>query len=358
MKTTGARGGAFDLRKLARLFAALAVFYAALRWFLFILLPLGFGWILSYYLQRPAAFLNAKLKLRKSFCSAALVALSLVLVALVIVVAVFKLAGEAGGVLASLGGAAQGAADFIGGAAARIDGIIGSDLETRVPQIIGDLAARAAEGVPGFIAGIVSSLPFVFIGAVIFVMSSFCFSGDFYKMNRVILSVFDPESARFISEFKNQFLISAANYLKAYMCIFVISFTQLYFGLTVLRARFAFSAAFFIALCDVLPLLGMGVVVIPWMLVSFFCGNAAFGAGLAVMFCVMTVTRQIAEPKVVGSFIGLHPLASLVCVCVGLRVMGVIGVFIFPVLVTILLNLRKSGHLSLRGAPSESGAER
>lgn len=354
MKTSVVQNTGFDYKKLIRLSAALAAVYAALKWFLFILLPLGLGWILAYYLQSPIEYLNSRLKIKKWFCSAFLVALSLGLAAVLVGFAAVKLTQEAGGVLNSLGGAVRGAADLIGGAASRLDEFLGSDLETRVPQIIGDLVARAAESIPSLLAGVVSALPFVFIGVVIFVMSSFCFSSDFYNMNRIVLSVFDTKSARFISEFKNQFLISAANYLKAYMCIFIISFTQLYFGLTVLKAQFAFSAAFFIALCDVLPLLGMGVVVIPWMLVSFFSGNAAFGAGLAVMFCVMTVTRQIVEPRVVGSFIGLHPLASLVCVCVGLRVMGVIGVFLVPVLVTILLNLKKSGHLSLRGKKTDT----
>ncbi|MBQ9544486.1 MAG: AI-2E family transporter, partial [Clostridia bacterium] len=340
----------FDPGKLLRLLAALAAAYAALKWFLFILLPLGLGWILSHFLQRPIEFLNKKLKIKKSFCSAALVFLSLVLIALAIGFAIYKLSVEANGVLLTVGDALRGAGELAENAARSIDGIIGSDLEARAPQIIGDLVSRVAQSLPELIGSVVSSIPFVLIGTVIFIMSSFSFCSDFHRMNKVILSFFDPKSSHLLSELKDQFLISAANYVKAYMCLFVISFTQLYFGLTVLGAKFAFSAAFFIAVCDVLPLLGMGVVVIPWMALSFFSGNAAFGAGLAIMFAVMTFTRQIAEPKVVGSFIGLHPLASLICVCVGLRILGVIGVFVFPVLVTILLNLKRTGRLEMNKA--------
>jgi sporulation integral membrane protein YtvI len=159
--------------------------------------------------------------------------------------------------------------------------------------------------------------------------------------------LFDKRVSRFLSEFKNQLMLTCANYLKAYLFLMLLSFTQLYLGLTVLRVNYAFSVALFIAVVDILPVLGMGVIVIPWALWCFLTGNLPLGGGLMLLYGLMSIVRQIAEPKVVGNFIGLHPLASLLSVCVGLRFLGVGGMFALPMLVIVLKNMIKSGHLRL-----------
>lgn len=63
--------------------------------------------------------------------------------------------------------------------------------------------------------------------------------------------------------------------------------------------------AFATAVFDILPVLGLGAVLWPWRIYSFAVGNTAFGAGLVIMYCIITVVRNIIEPKIVSGPCGI-----------------------------------------------------
>ena len=65
------------------------------------------------------------------------------------------------------------------------------------------------------------------------------------------------------------------------------------------------------------------------------------------MYGVITVVRQIIEPKIVGKQIGLYPLLTLMCMFIGARLFGIIGLFGLPITLTVLIHLNKSGEIKL-----------
>jgi len=71
---------------------------------------------------------------------------------------------------------------------------------------------------------------------------------------------------------------------------------------------------------------------LPWALFSLLTGNTALGIGLAVLYAVITVIRQVIEPHIVGKSLGLHPILMLVALYAGLKIFGLIGVFAGPAL--------------------------
>ncbi len=79
-----------------------------------------------------------------------------------------------------------------------------------------------------------------------------------------------------------------------------------------------------------LPLLGTGVVLIPWAVVSFFIGDMRLGMGLLILFGVSSLVRQFTEPRLLGAELGLHPLVSLLAVYAGWKLFGVWGMMLAP----------------------------
>ena len=69
----------------------------------------------------------------------------------------------------------------------------------------------------------------------------------------------------------------------------------------------------------------------PWAIFAFLTGDVGLGAGLLILYGVILIVRQIAEPKIVGNSIGLHPLATLASVYLGIRFAGFLGIFIGPI---------------------------
>lgn len=133
-------------------------------------------------------------------------------------------------------------------------------------------------------------------------------------------------------------------YLPAFLCNTVfLTFAELCIGLLAFKIPYAVPIALAIAVFDILPILGTGGVLLPWAAVLFMLGNMPLGAGILALYLVITMVRNIVEPKIVGKQIGLHPLATLVALFVGLKLIGIAGAVILPVFLSIFINIRKNG---------------
>ena len=97
--------------------------------------------------------------------------------------------------------------------------------------------------------------------------------------------------------------------------------------------------AFVIATVDILPVLGVGTVLLPWTAGLLLAGNGKKALEIAVIYLVITVVRQIAEPRIVGSVTGLHPVLTLMCMYSGLRLAGAAGMIVFPIAAALALKL-------------------
>ena len=103
-------------------------------------------------------------------------------------------------------------------------------------------------------------------------------------------------------------------------------------GFTVLGIRQGILWALPVAALDALPVLGTGLVLIPWSLVCFLRGQMFHGVGLLVLCAAAMVLRRILEPKLVGKQLNLDPLLTLVLLYLGYRFWGFGGMILAPLL--------------------------
>ena len=112
-------------------------------------------------------------------------------------------------------------------------------------------------------------------------------------------------------------------------------------GLTLLGRRYALVCALLIAALDILPLFGSGIVLVPWAIVLIVSDAVGVGVGMLVLFAVITVARQILEPRLVGGALGIHPLATLAAMYIGFRVFGIVGMLISPLVIVALKEMNE-----------------
>ena len=110
-------------------------------------------------------------------------------------------------------------------------------------------------------------------------------------------------------------------------------------GFLVLKVSYFFLLALLTAFLDILPVLGVGTVLIPYAVFELIGGRLARGIGLLVLYAVITVLRQIAEPHLVGKSLGLHPILMLVSFYAGLKLFGVAGLLVGPALALLIKGL-------------------
>ena len=200
---------------------------------------------------------------------------------------------------------------------------------------------KALEFLPRLIAATASFLPEFFISLIIFIISCYYFSCDWDRIRVFCLENLSPNLCNWINLVKKHFFRSLRQYGKAYLLLFLLNFSILYLGLVLLKSKNALGIAFLIALIDLLPVLGCGAILVPWSVSAFLMGNFGMGIGLFILFLVTLFAHQCAEPKIVGSSIGLHPILSLATVLLGLKLFGIWGMILLPLGVTSYLNARE-----------------
>ena len=192
------------------------------------------------------------------------------------------------------------------------------------------------------ISGSLAEIPGFIIKLVIMIISTFFFIVDYNKILEVCQK-FIPESKKdtvlsLINYYKNTIFI----YIKSYSLLFLLTYIELAIGLSILGIPYAPLISVLIAIFDILPVLGVGGILLPWAVILFVMKNIPLGIGILVLYLIITFIRNTAEPKLVGKQIGLHPLATLVFMYLGLRFMGFLGMFLFPVTLAVYVNMKRS----------------
>ncbi|MBR2570475.1 MAG: AI-2E family transporter, partial [Paenibacillus sp.] len=124
-------------------------------------------------------------------------------------------------------------------------------------------------------------------------------------------------------------------YLRAQFILISITAVVITIGLMMIGVDYAVTIGMLIGIVDLLPYLGVGAVMVPWIAYCFITGDASIGIGLSILYGIVLVARQVMEPKVLASSVGLDPLLTLVAMFVGLKLFGVFGLIIGPVSLVI-----------------------
>ena len=136
-------------------------------------------------------------------------------------------------------------------------------------------------------------------------------------------------------------------YMKAQIILTVITFIITGIGLKIINAPHPILISLGIAILDIVPVLGAGLIMIPWSIISFIVGHKEMGMNLALVYIVLLILRQIIEPKIVGREIGVRPLYTFAATILGGIILGPIGVIIGPILAIIInsiIRIRNNLH--------------
>lgn len=222
-------------------------------------------------------------------------------------------------------------------------------VETGVARLTEAMTARlpdAAMTVAGFV-------PAAFIFITVTLLACYYFTADDGRLGRgvtVFLSRLTPPPLRDrLPPIGRRLRRLGRQYLRACLLLGLLTFCLSFIGLALMRIPYAFIIALLLAVVDLLPLLGTGVILIPWALICLLLGQVKLGIGLLALYGVTTLVRQVLEPKLIGDGLGLHPLLSLFSMYAGLRLFGVWGMIIAP-LVT-------AGVRAVFGGGRESAAQ-
>lgn len=206
------------------------------------------------------------------------------------------------------------------------------------------VATNIAENLLMSIMNIVTNIPKIMIYIGITIIATYFVCAD--KM--YILDQLEHHLPRnWVNKFGiklKKVISSLGSYLKAEGIIILISFSLVLIGLIIfnivgMNVKYPLVIALFIGFVDALPILGAGTIMIPWAVMSAFNGDITLAISLIILYVIIIVTRQLAEPRIISSHIGIHPIFTLIAMYTGFRIIGIIGMFLGPIILIIFKNI-------------------
>ncbi len=147
-------------------------------------------------------------------------------------------------------------------------------------------------------------------------------------------------------------------YLRTQGIIMIIVGGVCILGLSLLHNSYAFLIGVGVAFMDALPVLGSFLVLVPWAVIMLVNGNIYEAAVLFTIFLICQIIREILEPKLIGSKIGVKPLFTLIAMYIGVKLFSVAGFILGPVgLIVIQTIYQVVGDNTLQSETKESPME-
>ena len=221
-------------------------------------------------------------------------------------------------------------------------------LSVALSDVTGQLASVVTGASSGLIAQattVLTKVPLMLLTLIFTIVCSVFISADYNGICRALMKLVPPGARSVLEELRGFIGGTLLKMLQAYGIIFCITFGELSVGLLLLRVEGAFQLAFVIAVFDILPFLGTGGIVLPWALYKLIAGDYSMGIGLLILYGVVTVARNIIEPRIVGLRMGLHPVVTITAMYAGIRIAGFGGFIGAPILVIFLKYLMDRGKL-------------
>lgn len=323
-----------------------------------ILVPFIVAFIIAWVLHKPIDWLAAKTRVKKN-----IVALFVVIIFYAIIGTILTQAAIHGFLglkeffaefpafyEATIMPVLNDVIQWFEGVYAKIDPAITESIEGSSENIINSLAGFVTSMSSGALTWISSkaiSIPRFLMKLLITLVVTVFITMDFPTIVNFLYRQMPEKTKKFLEEVRNYTGGTLLKCLKSYFIIMLITFTELMIGFLILGIPNAPALAGIIAMIDILPILGTGGVLIPWGIILIMDGEFKLAIGILLLYVIILVVRNILEPKIVGSQVGLHPAIALGSMFMGLQFFGLLGMFGFPVALSVIKNLNDRGVIHI-----------
>lgn len=224
--------------------------------------------------------------------------------------------------------------------AASIVDSVSSGLLSSLGSAVTSLSAKAVS----LASNIVTGLPNLLIQTLICLIASVFIAVDLDRMQLFLKLNLEAKTFRTFEDVKRTLAESVWKYIRSYFLIFLITMAEVTIGSWLIGVKYAGLIGALVAVFDALPIVGSGMILLPWSIITLMSGATGKGIALFVLYLVVVIARQFLEPKIVGKQVGLRPFVTLFLMYVGNKLFGVLGLFGLPIACAILVQLNDAGY--------------
>lgn len=310
-----------------------------------VIAPFVVALIFAFLISPVVDFFNNKLKINRKISSIIVILLIFAMLISLISVTISELYSLAESLIAELLSSAN--LEGLTIVSSEINKVFG--LEIDLALSFKNLLLPIAQGLISVIKSVASNIPQAFVASVVFILSTYFLTVDKESLVNFFASLVGKKNVIWISEIKKISKKSISSYVKAQLILMSITFSELLIGFTVMKLfglfdlKYTFLIALLTAILDALPVFGTGAVLIPWSIYNIIVARFDLAIALLALYIICVVVRQFTEPKVVGDSLGLHPLVTLLSMYIGLKLIGIGGMILLPIISLFVIQLYKAG---------------
>ena len=233
--------------------------------------------------------------------------------------------------------------------AASVDDSVLETVRNAVPNVLSTVGAKVTDfsaKVLVWVSSLAGSLPTMLLNSLICLIATVFIAIDFDAISAFLGRNLPAKPLKMVIEIKDSFIGIVWEFVRSYFYIFLITAAEITVGLLIVGQKNALLIGVLIAVFDAFPIVGSGMVLLPWSAWTLFAGNTGKGIGLFVLYLVVVIARQIIEPKLVGKHVGLRPIVTLVCMFVGTKLFGALGLFGLPIMAAIITDMNNEGVIN------------
>lgn len=358
----------------------IGIYYCAVKFALAYVFPFLFASAIAVTLQRPVNAIKRKLHIKSH--SAVAVLLVVLITGLVV--------GVLYGIAAIIFDELKEFLSFLFSQFSSVDTFL-ADIEKRLVDLVSKLPASLSATVAGYIKdffanlssntsgaaesggfdlsmlsapisgawNVVKGIPSVVVSALVTVISCVFVTADYENIKELVFGMLSKERGEKLRSSKRTVTRGVGKLFKAYATIMLITFSEMFLGLYLMKLIGVYKGgyiaiiAFVTCVVDIIPVLGTGTVLIPWAVISMVLGNFGLGIALLVLYAVITVLRQIIEPKLVANQVGLPAIVTIMAMFLGSRLFGVLGIIILPLTVIVVKLMFDEGVIGNKKSDDE-----
>ena len=343
-----------DLTRFKRFAGIFAVGIGAIAAVLFLLpiaLPFLLGYVLALCVQRPITLLHRRTGMKTWLCAGICMLVLFLLLGSGVFLLVRQLIREVTSfadqlpeLLSGLAGPAEQLQVWLRELAVRAPDGFGVALQNWTDSLFdgsSGLPGRVTSWLFTFAAKLVAALPDLFLFTLTTILSSFMFAANLPAARTAIRKLIPQKWQNKAQQLLSQLRAALGGWLKAQAMLMGVTFLVVTAGLMVLQLDYPLLFGALVALVDALPLLGAGVILIPWSLLSFLRGANRCAIGLILVYGAAALIRSALEPRLIGKQIGISPLVTLAAMYAGYRLVGLTGLILFPIAAMLLQQVLK-----------------
>ena len=324
------------------------IIYISGRFLFQYLFPFVLASVLAWAVQRPAQFISSKTRLKKGVCAVLIAAWFYIFIAVVL----FFVLSRIGTALRSIFKELPMIFDFAEKIVIRLkntvtsfSGGISDKTAHRINEIalemIGNIKSSMGEWASDWATALAGRVPSFLVGSIVTLVAGCYIAKDFDGLSKFLRKLSGEKVYSNFIKVKNIFVTSIFKIIKGYIILMALTFFELALGLMLLEVNYAVLVALIVSVIDLLPVFGVGAVLIPWSVAEFLADNSGRGIGILTLYLAICIVRNFLEPKIIGRQIGINPLFTLIAMFAGLKIFGFWGLILFPVTLIVVIKYYK-----------------